>query len=348
MCSLKSNSCRDRAGVEEDAVGPELGAEPVVDAACHLLGVGSAVGDEDLARSRVAPRLAAQRVLGGQQELLPVPDRLRPLPGSHRQAPIDRAQEVGAKIDPLDPLGGRYVGVLEHARGCLRRRRPGDGKVNGCCDRVDVGPGPLRARVVRIHFGCRVEVGDQADGRGRCRCDRSRRAKIEELGGQPGTRQHDVAGTDVAVKVLGRVNRVECRQQRNQELVDLTLRWPAVVGAQPGLELDAVHVLESQIGGSKRIEDLMHVDDVGMVELGQRLAFAPEGGPVEVEHLGVRERARSYRQVLPACGELRGKKLLERDVPVEGLVVGLIGDAEPALPERALDAVLIEELVAVR
>ena len=124
--------------------------------------------------------------------------------------------------------------------------------------------------------------------------------------------------------------------QRHQLLlVDLLPLTHAVVQA---LALDEVH---DDVGGTVGLEEPHDLNDVRMVELGQRLGFAQEllKTPTIVR-LGL-ARLRLHGGLRIPDGKAHRQVFLDRHLFFELYVLAEIGDAEPAMPQYVLDPVIV-------
>ena len=140
--------------------------------------------------------------------------------------------------------------------------------------------------------------------------------------------EQDVLRLDVAVDdafVVGELER----------LADLRDDRQRLLGRQPPGLLDlaqvaAVHEFHHQVMQRARLPEIMHGDDVRMVQAGQGAGFA-------VEPLG--------KAGVACCGR---RQDLQRHQPVQGRLPGLIDRAHAALADELKDFELGEQLGDLR
>ena len=80
------------------------------------------------------------------------------------------------------------------------------------------------------------------------------------------------------------------------------------------------------------MEDLVHVDDAGMIETGEEAPLVQKARQGRLELGAMQRRRRDHRQAL-ATGA-GGGELLERDRPTAAQVSPEIGNPEPAAPQH--------------
>ena len=128
----------------------------------------------------------------------------------------------------------------------------------------------------------------------------------------------DVRGLDVAMQHAGRVGRREAVGDAREELDDLP---PSACAAlRPVLERAAVDELRDDVLAAVVLADVVHREDVRMIQRRGHLRFALEAPPSRrVEHLA--------------------RQKLDAHVPIEPSVGRTVHDAHAAGTERALDAI---------
>ncbi len=149
----------------------------------------------------------------------------------------------------------------------------------------------------------------------------------------------DVVGLDVAVQVARAVHHLEPVEERGQQRDDARLGDVLVLLAV-GLERLAALVLEDHVGGLVGLEEARHAHDVRVAEGGEGARLDEEAVEAVLVELLVGVVARLHAVVERAVGELLGKVFLDDHLGGEVHVGGGIGDAEAALAEDAVDAVL--------
>ena len=153
---------------------------------------------------------------------------------------------------------------------------------------------------------------------------------------------HDVGRLDVAVQEAGLVHFGDAVEQRIEEFVDFGFRERARLLQDLG-EARAMLVSHHQVGGAVGLEVAVDPHDVVVVEAHQRARFVAEPFQAPPEGLGIggdqrmhagagrRSRRNGARQVF-----------LDRDRAADHRLGRLIGNAEAARAEHALDAVAFE------
>ena len=227
---------------------------------------------------------------------------------------------------------------VAQARGRLDRLLARDQPEERGAHRVDVGPGPLAA-AARVLLDRAVAGRDhRADVRGLAR-GLARGAEVEQHEAAVLVAHVDVVGLDVAVQVARAVHHREAVEERREERDDLVLGDVRALLA-PGLERLAALVLEHHVRGLVRLEEARHAHDVRVPEGGERARLDEEAVEAALVEVLVVVGARRDRVVDGAVGEVLGQVLLDDHLGVEVHVGGGVGDAEAALAQDRVDAVL--------
>ena len=140
------------------------------------------------------------------------------------------------------------------------------------------------------------------------------------------------------------MNVAEPPEDRKQDPHELRL----LQGASPRQQLlKAASLLErhDHVGGIVVLEYRQNPHDVGVVEAGEGAGLLDEPVETPAKIVPLVRGNRMDRGVAFAHRELHRQVFLYRDLLIEILVVGEIGDTEPTLPEDALDPVPVHLVV---
>ena len=303
----------------------------------HHRGVGVARARERHGRLRIGHR-------GLSQDRPPARDRLRTVGGAHRQSGIEADQQPGQESRQGArrlQFAERPVLVVEHAVEGAGRRRSGDRMIERGREAIDVGPWPLLGRGHLLGRG----IARREDRRHRRRPSRHRRARGAEVdqGRIALGVEQDVGGLDVAMQEAGGMDLLQPVEQRPQDAVELG--WCDGTAFQALLQRVARHQFHDDVGGAVGLEEVEHAHDRRRaLQGGERAALVDEAlaAPAEIlRHLG---RARQHRDAVLADRQRRGQVFLDRDLAMELVVAGAIGDAEAALAQDRHDLVAADHL----
>ena len=198
-------------------------------------------------------------------------------------------------------------------RGFLRRVT-GQRMMHRCGERIDVAPSALQFGVERVLLRRRVSGFD----------DRAERVAVlaGEVTGGAEVDQHrfavrpddDVVRGDVAMKELLRVDRVQRRQDRLEQVVQFRLCRRAAELLQPALQVLALLELEDHVGGAELLDQADHTNDVLVAEAAEHARLLDEVAQAVGEEITtVRSDWMDCRRSL-AVRELRGEILLDGDL----------------------------------
>lgn len=235
---------------------------------------------------------------------------------------------------------GRHVGVeAAHAGVGVGRLAAGDQPVQRRAQRVDVGPGALLLVAVLFdrreagrqhHLGLLGRRGGLAGG-----------AEVQQHQAAVRLADLDVVRLDVAVQEAGGMHHRQPVQQRLQQVQQLLLA--AIPPRRPPLaQRLAALVLQHHVGGLVGFEEARHPHDVGVAEGRQRPGLDEEAVQPELVELAVPRRRHRHRLVRGAEGDLGRQVFLDCHPGVQVHVGGEVGDAETALAQHPVDAVLVQ------
>ena len=139
---------------------------------------------------------------------------------------------------------------------------------------------------------------------------------------------HHVRRLDVAVDDAGVVRELERVAQLAHD-AHRFLQVEALVRVEEVLEFLALDELHDEVGDVAFLAEVVHLDDVRMVEPRDRLGLAHEAHRIVLGRILV---------------EVALEDGLDRDAAAEPRVDALVDDAHRALAERALDVVAAERL----
>ena len=156
-------------------------------------------------------------------------------------------------------------------------------------------------------------------------CVRVLHARDPEVG-ELGARlriEHHVRRLDVAVDDAGVVREVERVAQLGHDAHGF-LQVEALVRVEEGLEFLALDELHDEVGDFAFLAEVVHLDDVRVVQPRDRLGLAHEPHRVILGRVLV---------------EVALQDRLDRHAPAQARIDALVDDAHGALTERALDVV---------
>ncbi len=142
-------------------------------------------------------------------------------------------------------------------------------------------------------------------------------------------------------KALG-MHGAEAAQQSGGQAPDVVGRQAAAGFAQELGHVLAVLELHHGIGRVVGLEVAQHRHDVGMAEARQRARLVEEALAAPGEILDQARAARHHRAIAVADGAFERQVFLDRDDLGELRVEGAVGDAEAAVPDHRIEAVVAE------
>ena len=142
---------------------------------------------------------------------------------------------------------------------------------------------------------------------------------------------------------VGLVDHLQRVEQRGEDGVELLLARRASQRLEPPLQALALLEVEHHVAGLVVAEVAVELDDIGVVELGERLRFLDEAlePPIVVACRVL--RARQHVDAVGARGDVARKVFLDGDGPAERKLLGEIRDAEAASSQHTLDAVVADQ-----
>ena len=204
--------------------------------------------------------------------------------------------------------------------------------------RIDIRPRPLLFTGLGILLVGAVARLDERTHRLRTRDDGfAGRAEIDQHRHAIAS-DDNVVGRHVAMEVVGLVNELERVEQRLDDGVELGLSRRPTQALQPALEALPFLELQHHVAGAVGAEVVVNPDNVGMVELGQRLGFVDKPIKSPLEIAGAVGRTRRTVNAIGASGKVRREVFLDGDRTRQRDLLGQIGHAEPARTKHALDA----------
>ena len=252
-------------------------------------------------------------------------------------------QQLRAVATGRIALHQRLVAVLHHATHRRRRLALADHEVHDCRQRVHVGPRALlHARHVGVlldrriawlenHRQCVRHVAD----------DTPRRAEVEQHGALIG-KQHDVVGRDVAVVDMIPVDDGQGVHEGRQDLAYPGFVGRVVAQLENVMQGLAAEVRHDHVGRAVRLPEAVHLDQRGVIELGEHARFVDEAAQADLEGRAIALRSYRHRSVVPARSEQGRHVLLQRHLAMQRVVLGEIDDAEATFTDQIDDLELAE------
>ena len=278
--------------------------------------------------------------VAGRHQVEKCSDVVRAFVGAHMQRRVDGGQQART-VDAVGGSSRRHQPILQGTVGGVRGTVAGHAAVQHGAEGVDVRCWPLIAHRRGVLFERSVAGGDH-------------RSQAPRLGAgfMPGGTEvdqdrhtvgadHDVAGLDVPVQQASPVDLVQTRRDRQHVLTNLRFSESGFAFQQFRQRL-TVNVLHHDIAGTVRLDETFDADDVRMIETRQRAGFVKEPVETPPEIVFVLGRDKGDASLSVAHCEPFGQILLDRHAPVQVLVDGCVGDAEPPGTQIPLDAVLTE------
>jgi hypothetical protein len=160
--------------------------------------------------------------------------------------------------------------------------------------------------------------------------------------GPGGVRKQDVVGRNVAVVHALAVQGLDRAKQRVDQAAQ-----PGFVGRCAHLaahlaKRSPLQVRHHHIGGGVVFPEAVHLDERGVVELGEQARLVDEGA--QADRIGFAERPRTHRDLRARAARREGGRhvLLERDFALQRMIHRQVDDAEPAHTQHAQDLELAE------
>jgi hypothetical protein len=270
----------------------------------------------------------------------PCLNALRPVGRREGHRAVNRSQERRREAITLR-FGQRPIGILADARGSVGRRLSRDRVIEDSGRGIDVAPRALLA-VERILFDRRILRREHAGQAARAAAHRlTRGAEIDEDGNAVAP-DDDVRRLDVAMKEALRMHRAEAAQQSIGQAAHVVGWQAAAEVAQELGHVLAVLELHDGIGRAIGFEVTQHRHDMGMTEARQRARLVEEALAAPGEILDQARAARHHRAVAVADRALDRQVFLDGDDLGELRVERAVGDAETAMPDHRIEAVVAE------
>ena len=286
----------------------------------------------------------SRRILGGwyrrAEHRPPCLDGLWPLRRRKGKAAVDRREKRGIVV-----IGVRHaqrpVGILADAARSIGRREAGNGVMQNGGRRIDVAPRTLLAVERVLLDGC-VLRGENAGERTRAAPHRlARGAEVDQDRHAVGP-DDDVRWLDVAMeKALG-VNGVQAAQQPLRQASHLAGLQAVIGRAQELCHAATVLEFHDSVGRVVGFEVTQHRDDMKVAKAGERTRLVEKALAAPGEIVGDARRARRNVAVGPTHCKFDGEVLLDGDTLGELGVEGAIGNAESAMADDRVEAIVTE------